>query len=122
MKPSGDIPKLGLMDAIMEVDEERSELDKIFEQMLSPDNISHNTELSRSEITAFSVLSGMAKKYDLDMLKGYLMENLTFRVSKGRGGRKEWVKIVSRGLGQENEFGAQGGRFGNFFQRRRRQE
>lgn len=95
-----DIPQLGLADALIATEEPKEDLDKILELLLDPKNIAHNTELSRNEITAFSVLATMAKRHNLPVLKDFLIENLQYRVSKGRQGRKEWVKIVSRQLMQ----------------------
>lgn len=90
------LPEVGMMDALLEVEEEKSELDKIFEQFLDPRNIRHNSELTVNEITAFSAAGPMAEKYNLTELKRVLLENLILRVSKGRGGRREWVKIIGR--------------------------
>lgn len=92
------LPELGLQDAILEMQEEKTELDKVLALLLDPKNIAHNTELSKREILAFSTLSTLDKKYRLSMLRNWLDENLVLRVSKGRAGRKEWVKIVSRQL------------------------
>lgn len=98
-KSSADIdnvPELGLSDALLDVDSEKSELDKVFKQLLDPNNIAHNTELDQEEITAFSVLAGIAEQYDLTTLKRFLLDNLQLRVSKGRKGRNEIVRITAR--------------------------
>lgn len=93
---SEEAPELNLSDALMDVDSEKSELDKIFKQLLDPNNIAHNTELDQEEITAFSVLAGLAESYDLTTLKRFLLDNLQLRVSKGRRGRNEIVRITAR--------------------------
>lgn len=76
--------------------EDRSELDKIFEHMTNPANLHHYTELNVGEITAFSTLSVLAKKYNVDIYKSWIIENLKLRVSKKREGRKELVKVTAR--------------------------
>jgi hypothetical protein len=91
-----DAPQLNLSDALIDVDNEKSELDKVFKQLLDPNNIAHNTELDQEEITAFSVLAGLAEQYDLTTLKRFLLDNLQLRVSKGRKGRNEIVRITAR--------------------------
>lgn len=93
-----DLPQLGLADALAVMEDEKTELDKVLELLLDPRNIHHNTELTQNEITAFSVLASLAKKYNLEALTDFILENLKLRVSKGRQGRKEWVKITSRQL------------------------
>jgi hypothetical protein len=52
----------GVLDAL-DVGQEKTDLDKIFEMMLDPKNIDHFTELNAQEITAFSTLGSMAEKY-----------------------------------------------------------
>lgn len=100
-------------------DEEKSELDKIIEMILDPANIAHNTELSRNEITAFSVLSTLASKHNLPVLKEFLKHNLILRVSKGRKGRGELIKILNRQMAEHDAMNqAQAGGRG-WFQRRR---
>lgn len=111
-------PVLGLSDALAVMDDEKTELDKVLELLLDPRNIQHNTELSKNEITAFSVLSTLAKRHNLPVLSDFLAENLVLRVSKGRAGRKEWVKIVARHLQQEQEGVAPTGGLGRYFRRR----
>lgn len=92
-------PVLGLSDALAVMDEEKTEMDKVLEILLNPRNIGHLTELNRNEIIAFSTLSTIAaKRPALDTLKMWLAENLIFRVSKGRGGRKEMIRVTSRQL------------------------
>lgn len=91
-----ELPKLEMTEALQMLDDEKSELDKLMELMLDPRNILHNTELTQREIRAFSALSTMGKQYGLLALNNWLLENLTMRVSKGRAGRKEWVRIAGR--------------------------
>lgn len=133
----------GGMAGLLADSDEKSELDKIFIQMLDPKNIHHNTELSQEEIIGFSglgaihksfnqkkqvivdgvkivkvkatigmdaegkfiegeverkipILKETNKTYNLPALENWLIENLKFRVSKGRAGRKEWVKITTK--------------------------
>lgn len=95
-RPDPALPVLGLQEQLAVLEEDKTELDKVLELLLRPENIQHNTELSRNEILAFSVLTAMSKQYRLEVLRNWLAENLVLRVSKGRQGRKEWVKIVSR--------------------------
>lgn len=114
------LPTLGLSDALAVMDEEKTELDKVLELLLDPKNIAHNTELTRNEITAFSVLGAIAKAHpELTALRDFLKENLVLRVSKGRAGRKEWVKITSRQLAMvdQNQDQKKPGGFGRFFKR-----
>lgn len=118
------IPQLGLQDAIAVMDDEKTELDKIIELMLDPKNIGHLTELTRNEILAFSVLSTINKRYDGLVLGQFLKENLIYRVSKGRKGRLETVKLTSRQLAFSDAtmgMGQQPGRggFSRWFGRRR---
>src|SRR5688572_6185149 len=92
-----EIPDMGgLTQALIDSDTEKSELDKVFKQLLDPSNIAHNTELDQEEITAFSVLAVIAETYDLTVLKQFLLENLQLRVSKGRRGRNEIVRITAK--------------------------
>lgn len=93
------VPQVGLSQALLVEDEKpESELDKIIKMILDPANIAHNTELSRNEITAFSVLSTLSSKHNLPVLKEFLKQNLILRVSKGRKGRGELIKILNRQL------------------------
>jgi len=113
-----DTPELGLSDLLAVAEDEKTELDKVLELLLDRKNIEHNTDLTTREITAFSVLSTIAKRHNLQVLTDFLAENLVLRVSKGRAGRKEWVKIVARHLEAPPE--PPGGRFGTMFGRGRR--
>ena len=102
MDPAPQPPVLGLAESLLLAgDEEKSELDKIIEMILDPTNIAHNTELSRNEITAFSVLSTLASKHHLPVLTEFLKHNLILRVSKGRKGRGELIKILNRQLANQ---------------------
>lgn len=99
---------LGLSDTLALMEDEKTELDKVLELLLKPENIAHNTELNKNEITAFSVLAAIAKAYPtLTALQDFLEKNLVYRVSKGRQGRKEWVKITSRQLMAVDQMGAE---------------
>ncbi len=111
-------PTLNLSDALLSVEEERTELDKVLELLLDPKNIKHNTDLSKNEITAFSVLSTLARRHNLPVLSDFLAENLVLRVSKGRAGRKEWVKIVARHLQGDDMQEQQAHGIGRLFRRR----
>lgn len=94
-----DPPILGLQDALAVMDDEKSEMDKVLEIFLNPSHIGHLTELNRNEILSFSALGTIAaKRPQLDTLATFLRNNLIYRVSKGRGGRKEMVKLTSRQL------------------------
>jgi hypothetical protein len=100
------LPQLGLSEALLlQNDEKPSELDKIIEMILDPANIAHNTELSRNEVTAFSVLSTLASKHNLPVLTEFLKHNLILRVSKGRKGRGELIKILNRQLAAQEQTG-----------------
>ena len=116
-EPVEQLPELNLSEALAVMEEDKTELDKIFELMLSEKNIAHNTDLNQNEILAFSMLSMLARKHDLDALKMFLLENLQLRVSKGRKGRKEWVNIVSR-YANTNEEDEMPGRLARMFGRR----
>lgn len=96
-----EIPAVDLGD-LLESEEQKTEFDKVMKLMLDKHNIRHNTELNRNEITAFSALGSLAKKYHLSALKDWLEENLELRVSKGRKGRGEWVKIIGRQMAAED--------------------
>lgn len=116
----GDVPagQAGLMNG-MELGEEKTELDKIFLQMLDPKNLHHFTELNNGEITAFSTLGRLSnmlvKKYGIKTLEEWLIDNMKLRVSKARKGRLELVKITSRtGAGIENPNGPQRNAWGFF--------
>lgn len=106
-----DVPQsAGILDGVG-IGEEKSELDKIFEKMLAPENIEHFTELNPGEITAFSTYGAYVNqisqkyKYELKMPKEWLIKNLTMRTSKGRKGKLEMVKITARNPWQENQQG-----------------
>lgn len=77
-------------------DGEKTELDKIFEQFLDPNNIGFNTELTGREIAAYRQGLTIANRFDFPMLRQGIREELILRVSKGRKGRTEWVRILSR--------------------------
>lgn len=110
---------LGLSDILAVQEEEHTELDKILELLLDPENISHNSDLNNNEILAFSVLSTLASRHKLPVLQEFLKQNLLLRVSKNRKGREEWVKILSRQLEKDDYTNAlEGSRFGRFFGRR----
>jgi hypothetical protein len=111
-------PVLGLAEALMVSEDEQSELDKIIEMILDPANIAHNTELSRNEITAFSVLSTLSSKHNLPVLKEFLKQNLILRVSKGRKGRSELIKILNRQMAAQEQMASQEARRGWFGRRR----
>ena len=92
----------GLLEAVvLEGDGEQTDLEKIFEQLLDERNLSHLTNLTSNEVTAFSLLGPIAKKYELEFLQEIITENLAKRISLGRGGRKDFVKILSNRLQQE---------------------
>lgn len=98
--PTDELPDTDL-GSMLEESTEKSELDKIFKQMLDPTNIHHNTELTEDEITGISTLYSLhntmkEKGYPLKALETWLLDNLKLRVSKNRAGRKEWVKITTR--------------------------
>lgn len=81
----------------LDISTEKTDMDKIFEMMLHPDNILHFTELNAQEITAFSTLGSIAEKYMPEgVVHGWLLKNLQMRVSKQRKGKAEAVKITSR--------------------------
>lgn len=101
MAPPKPIPELNLSDALAVMDDEKSELDKIVELITDPANIQHFTELSRAEIMAFSVLSTMEQRHPLPVLTQFLKENLVLRVSRGRQGKKELMKMVARTMAME---------------------
>lgn len=98
-----ELKDLNLSEALIATEEEESEFDKIMRLMLDNNHLQHHTELTAQEITAFSVLSSMAKKYNLEILQEFLVENLKLRVSKGRAGRREWVKILGEYRRRRNE-------------------
>lgn len=102
-KAQDALPEVGLNEILLQTDEEKDALDKMLEMFLDPQNISHNTELNQNEVTAFSVLSSMAKRHNLPVLRDFLLENLTLRVSKGRKGRGEWVKILGRAMNDNQD-------------------
>lgn len=85
--------------------EERSELDKIFEQMLDPANIHHYTELSQEEINAVSAAKAIAEnpRYQLIAPLKYMEFKLQLQISKNRGGRKEVIKIAGRNVSYTEE-------------------
>lgn len=117
---SNNQPK-GLIDQfIVAEEEEKTELDKVFKQIFDPANLSHLTELTRNEITAYSVLQTLADKYGLSVLREFIQESLTKRISRGRKGRTETVKIVNSRLSQsqENQNELKGGRLSKWFGRR----
>ncbi len=95
--------------------EELTELDKIFDHMTKLENLHHYTELNSSEITAFSTLGVLAKKYDIQLYKDWIIENLKLRVSKKREGRRELVKVTARNAYQDQPQQQTSGM--NFFRR-----
>lgn len=121
VKAQKELPDLNLQDVLLEVQEEETELDKIFKIVLSPDYIRHNTELTSNEITAFSVLGSIVnQRPELVALRDFITENLTLRVSRKRQGKKELVKMAQRALNQEDSEFSHGGNgtWGRYFRRR----
>jgi hypothetical protein len=95
-----DLPQTDL-NAMLAEDTEKSELDKLMARMMDPANIHHNTDVSQEEINGFSTLYAMhrdfkSRGYKIDILEKWLLEQLKLRVSRGRAGRKEWVKITTK--------------------------
>lgn len=78
-----------------------SEMDKFIKHMLDPANLNHNTDLDEDEINAFSILGPLAIKHDIIILKRYMVEKKSLRVSKNRKGRGEFIKIGTRGVVQD---------------------
>jgi hypothetical protein len=95
-------PDMSSINAFDDIEDE-SELDKIFERMLSDDNLHHLTQLTREEISAFTGAWALCEKYGLATQKKYLFQNLKLRVSMDRKGRGEFVKIAQRHSDQPNE-------------------
>lgn len=98
------------LSSLLDEGQEKSELDKIFEKMLDPTNIHHNTEVTQEEINGFSTLYAMsrdfkARGYQIEVLEKWLLEQMKLRVSKGRAGRKEWVKITTKMQDESNRKG-----------------
>jgi len=111
-------PQLGLSDILALEEKEHTELDKILELLLDPQNIEHNSDLNKNEILAFSVLATLANRHNLPVLQQFLKQNLLLRVSKNRKGREEWVKILSRQLEKDDYHNVlEGSRFGRMFRR-----
>ena len=109
MKHDVELPEMNIEKAMLQAEEEQTDMDKIFELLLDPNNIAHNTELNRNEIMAFSVLGSISEKRpQLEALREFLKKNLIYRVSKNRQGRKEWVKILGK-MQQHEEFEQQRG-------------
>lgn len=89
-------PGIGFADQMVTMEEEQSELDKIFERMLDPNNLTQNTNLSKVEAVKFARLAVLASKYDWDTLKEELVEALQHRVSIQSAGRKDAVRLATR--------------------------
>ena len=93
------LPQVGIEEGLLYTqEEEKLEFEKIYQLMLDPKNLAHNTELTKSEITAFSVVSSMLREHPkaLHVLDKFLTENMAMRVSHKRGGRREWFKAIAR--------------------------
>lgn len=102
--PNAPPTTLGFSDALAMVEEEKTEIDKVIELMLDVKNIAHNTELNKNEIISFSTLGTIGEQHpELTALNAWLLRNLIYRVSKGRQGRKEIAKIVSRQLAMSDQ-------------------
>lgn len=95
---SNDLPPdpFGDKPLFEEQPEESSDLSKVLEHMLKPQNLPHMTELSNAEINAFATLGSLAAKHKIKIIEEWLLKSLSYRVSKGRKGRLETVKITSR--------------------------
>ncbi|MHB1059789.1 MAG: hypothetical protein ACYC0F_18090 [Rhodanobacter sp.] len=95
-------------------------MDKVLALLFDPANIGHNTELSRNEILAFSVLATMAGRHNLPVLADFLERNLIYKVSGKRKGRGELIKIVGRHLAmdEQNRAAEQRGGLSRLFRRR----
>lgn len=106
---------LNALDGAFDVEEEQTDLDKIFARFLDPDNIHHVTELNPAQIVAITTLSNIAKEYDIIFLQQWLGDFLKYQVSRSRKGRAEWVKITSRNNQMEEQQRRFG--FGSMFRR-----
>lgn len=94
----------GLIDSLPL--EDRTELDKIFEHMTKLENLQYYTELNKQEVIGYASLrslSDLAKKYKIDysIIDSWVQHSLINRVSLGRKGRAELVKVAAR---QQTEF------------------
>lgn len=105
------------LDSLYEQSDTKSEMDKILEHLLKPENIYHNTELSEEEITAYSTIGPLALKHDLRAVKEFMVQKLQMRVSKNRQGKQELIKIVSRGMNNPMDVNQQRPGFWNMFRR-----
>lgn len=91
------LPTLNLSEAIAVMDDEKNDLDKVIETLLKPENIAHLTELNQNQVLAFTTMATIVESYPkLTVLKTFVARNLAYRVSKGRKGRGEFVKVLSR--------------------------
>lgn len=104
--PPPNPPAVGLQDLLVTAEEQRTEMDKVLALITDNAKIDHFTELTPKEITAFSVLSTLAQRHNLPVLTDFLEQNLRKRVSKGRKGRAELIKIVGRHLTTQEEMNA----------------
>lgn len=101
--PEADLPRLGFAKMLLDQDGDKTPLDKIIAMILDPANISHNTELSADEVTAFSFLSMLSTRHNLPALQKFLQENLIKRVSLKRKGKGELIKILNRAATMEEQ-------------------
>lgn len=97
------LPPAPDFDSILESGEEKSDTIKVIEQLASEDDIEVNTEFTSEEIGAFQTLSTLADDYEgLEALDRWLKKGMRMRVSRGRRGRNETVRISARNPQMDN--------------------
>jgi hypothetical protein len=84
-KVTGDDKIYGTEEAVAKV---------IVQLMRGEQNIKVMTDLNDEEVAYISVLSTIADKYDLGMLKQFIDDFCQFRISRYRYGRSELVNIA----------------------------
>ncbi len=93
--------RLAALNDAFEVDDEKSDMEKVLEHLMDPNKIMHNTQLTRDEIIGLNGLAVIGKRNNLDIITQWLSGFMQMKVSEGRQGRKEVVKITSRAVGMD---------------------
>jgi len=79
----------------LEIVQSSSDLKQVLDHLYKDGNILELTDLTQTEINKFAILFTYSTNYGFTELRQLILNNLQMRVSKGRKGRDESVKIAN---------------------------
>lgn len=81
------------VDSDLKEVKQEDRLDKMYQQLYSDENLAKITELNKTEINKISIIQTYALRFGFNELIALVENFLRNRVSLGRKGREEYVKI-----------------------------